>query len=94
MNAGTVHEALQRAGRVDAEELEVAADVAEAAIGRRLAARVERAHDHRVADANPSTPLADLGNGARHLVPDHLRRSTRASIAPWAMWRSVPQTPQ
>ena len=35
--------ALERAGRVDAEELQVAADVAEAPVGRRLAARCRAA---------------------------------------------------
>ena len=64
---------LQRTGRVDAEELQVVADVAEPAIGGRLAARVERAHDNRVAGAKAGDSLADLGDRPRHLVADHLR---------------------
>ena len=64
---------LQRAGRVDAEELQIAADVAEPAIRRRLAARVERAHHDRVADAKAGDSLADTGDRPRHLVADHLR---------------------
>ena len=66
---------LQRAGSVDTEELEAAADVAQAAIRRRLAARVERPHDHLVAGLEALDSRADLGNRPRHLVPDHLRRA-------------------
>ena len=49
--------------------------MAQAAIRRRLAARVERPHDHLVAGLEALDSVADLGNGPRHLVPDHLRRA-------------------
>jgi hypothetical protein len=64
---------LQCARRIDPEELQVLADVTESAVGRRLAARVEGAHDDRVPDAEPRDVRADLGHRARHLVADHLR---------------------
>ena len=73
MKAGHGPRPLQRAGGVDAEELEVAADVAQAAIGGRLAARVERPHDHLVAGLETLDSVTDLGDRPRHLVPDHLR---------------------
>ena len=49
--------------------------MAQAAIRRRLAARVERPHDHLVAGMEAFDSLADLGDRPRHLVPDHLRRA-------------------
>ena len=65
--------ALERARGVDAEELEVAADVAHALVGGRLAARVERPHDDVLADREAVDARAELGNRPRHLVPDDLR---------------------
>jgi hypothetical protein len=48
--------------------------VAESSIRRGLTARVERAHDDVIADAQPADTVADLGNRAGHLVADDLRR--------------------
>ena len=67
--------ALERTRGIDAEELEVAADVADALVGRCLAAGVERAYDDRVTDRVLVHARAELGNGAGHLVPDHLWRT-------------------
>ncbi len=66
--------ALERTRGIDSEELEVAADVAHALIGRCFAAGIERAYDHRVTNCVLVHARAELGNGAGHLVPDHLWR--------------------
>jgi hypothetical protein len=78
-------ETVQREGRhrpralegprgVDAEELEVPADVGVALVGGRLAARVERPDDYRLADLEPGDAWSELGHRAGHLVPDDLWR--------------------
>ena len=65
--------ALERTGGVDAEELEPAADVTEALVGGRLGSGVERANDDGVTDGVAVNARAELCDGARHLVTDHLR---------------------
>ena len=65
--------ALERTGGVDAEELEPTADVAEALVGGRLGAGVERANDDGVTDVVAVDARAELCDRARHLVTDHLR---------------------
>ena len=65
--------ALERTGGIDAEELEPAADVAEALVGGRLGPGVERANDDGVTDVVAVDARAELCDGAGHLVTDHLR---------------------
>src|SRR5581483_434167 len=60
--------------RVDAEELQIPADVAVTPVRRDLTGRVERSDDDRVADVEALDALPDGGDGAGHLVADHLRR--------------------
>ena len=78
MKAGTVHELWKRARRVDAEELQAAAHVAVALVGRRLGAGVERPHDDGIAGAESLDIGADFTDGAGHLVADDLRWSDAA----------------
>ena len=73
MDAGTVHDACS-ARRVDPDELQLAADVAEAAVGRGGLARVERPDDDMVAGTNRLDAVPDRRDRSRHLVADHHRR--------------------
>ena len=63
---------LECAGRVDAEELEVAADVAEAPIGWGFASRIQGTDDDPVADADSVYVRSDLRDRPRHLMADDL----------------------
>ena len=49
--------------------------MAQAAIRRRFRARIERPHNHLVSELEALDSGAELGNGPRHLVPDHLWRA-------------------
>ncbi len=64
---------LEGAGAVDPHELQVAREMAEALVRGHLAACVERTDDDGVAGLEAGDVRADLGDGARHLVADHLR---------------------
>ena len=67
--------ALQRARRIDADELQVLADVAVAGgAGGAIAARVERTHGDAVARAPARHSAAHAGDGARHFVAHHVRQ--------------------
>ena len=93
--AGHVPELLQRAGGVDADEVQVLADVRVAGeAGGAGAVPVERHHGDRVAGRPAGHAGADGVDRAAHLVAEDQRRaSTRASMLPCRMCRSVPHRP-
>ena len=64
---------LQGARSVDADELQLTADMAETTISRRLLARVERPHDDVVPRTERGDAVSDFGDRPRHLVADHHR---------------------